>query len=399
MAKPRRIAISRRTVGRLKTDRDRVLWDSELQGFGVRVYASGRKMYVVQTRAGGPHPTRVTVGRFGVITPEEARRRAAQIIRRIKAGEEPVPEPEAVTLANGPTVGELVETYLREVVEVRLKPKSAKSYRSSIDNHILPALGRKPALSIDHAAVSAFHHSLRETPRAANQAVEVLFRVYRAAEERETIPEGSNPCRQIAMNRPRRHERFLTDEEFQRLGRVLDEAEEKGGARMYAALAVRLLLLTGCRKNEIVYLHWDHVDLEAGEMRLPDTKTGPRTVQLSPAAVELLERIPRADGNPHVIAGARGANAMTNLQAHWAIIRERAGLEDMRLHDCRHTFASRALALGESLPMIGRMLGHSEVKTTARYAHLARDSVHEAGERVAARIEGLLERDCPPFGT
>ena len=121
-------------------------------------------------------------------------------------------------------------------------------------------------------------------------------------------------------------------------------------------------------------------------------------MRLSPAAVELLGRIPRADGNPHVIAGARGANAMTNLQAHWARIRERAGLEDMRLHDCRHSFASRALALGESLPMIGRMLGHTEVKTTARYAHLARDSVHEAGERVAARIEGLLERDCPPVG-
>ena len=133
-------------------------------------------------------------------------------------------------------------------------------------------------------------------------------------------------------------------------------------------------------------------------MRLPDTKTGPRTVQLSPAAVALLERIPRVDGNPHVIAGARGGKAMSSLQAHWAVIRKRAGLEDMRLHDCRHSFASRALALGESLPMIGRMLGHSEVKTTARYAHLARDSVHEAGERVAARIEGLLERDCPALG-
>ena len=113
MAKLRRTAISRSTVGRLKADADTVFWDSELQGFGVRVYASGRKIYVVQTRAGGPHPVRVTVGRVGVITPEEARRRAAQIISRIKAGEEPVPEPEAVTLAKGPTVGELVETYLR----------------------------------------------------------------------------------------------------------------------------------------------------------------------------------------------------------------------------------------------------------------------------------------------
>ena len=231
--------------------------------------ASPRPDGTFTTRAGGPHPIRVTVGRVGVITPEEARRRAARIISRIKAGEEPLPEPEVVMLAKGPTVGELVETYLKEVVEVRLKPRSAKTYRSSIDNHILPAFGRKSALSIDHAAVSAFHHSLRETPAAANQAVEVLFRIYRAAEERETIPEGSNPCRQIAMNRPRRHERFLTDEEFQRLGWALDEAEETGGARMYAAMAIRLLLLTGCRKNEIVDLHWDHVDLKAGEMAAP----------------------------------------------------------------------------------------------------------------------------------
>ena len=391
MAKLRRTAISRSTVGRLKADGDTVFWDSELQGFGVRVYASGRKIYVVQTRAGGPHPTRVTVGRVGVITPEEARRRAAQIISRIKAGEEPRPGAgggDAGERADGGRAGgDLSQGGGRGAPEAEI----GQTYRSSIDNHILPALGRKPALS-------AFHHSLRETPAAANQAVEVLFRIYRAAEERETIPEGSNPCRQIAMNRPRRHERFLTDEEFQRLGWALDEAEEKGGARMYAAMAVRLLLLTGCRKSEIVNLHWNHVDLEAGEMRLPDTKTGPRTVQLSPAAVELLGRIPRADGNPHVIAGARRANAMSNLQSHWATIRERAGLEDMRLHDCRHSFASRALALGESLPMIGRMLGHSEVKTTARYAHLARDSVHEAGERVAVRVEGLLERDCPPLG-
>ena len=395
MAKLTRTTISRRTVEALKADRDTVFWDSELLGFGVRVYPTGRKVYVVQTRAGGKDGKRVTVGRHGVITAEEARRRAALIVARIKAGEEPVPEPMAVKLANGPTVADLAAVYLDQVVAVRLKPASAKAYRGVIEKHILPALGRKPALSVDHAAVSALHHGLAKMPAMANRAVEMLFRIYRAAEERELIPEGSNPCRQIAMNRQRRHERFLTDEEFRRLGRVLDEAERSEGSMARAAMAIRLLLLTGCRKNEILSLRWDHVDLEAREMRLGDTKTGPRTVQLSPAATAVLARSPRLNGNPHVIPGTRRGSRMSGLQRSWDRIRKSAGLEDMRLHDCRHSFASRALALGESLPMIGRLLGHSQVQTTARYAHLARDSVHEAARRVSDRIEASLYRDCP----
>ena len=397
MAKLKRTTISRRTVERLKADKDTVFWDSELLGFGVRVYPTGRKVYVVQTRAGGKDGKRVTVGRHGVISAEEARRRAALIVARIKAGEEPVPEPMAVTLANGPTVADLAAVYLDQVVAVRLKPATAKAYRGVIEKHILPALGRKPALSVDHAAVTALHHGLAETPAMANRAVEMLFRVYRAAEERELIPEGSNPCRQVAMNRQRRHERFLTDEEFRRLGRVLDEAERSEGAMAHAAMAIRLLLLTGCRKNEILSLRWDHVDLEAREMRLGDTKTGSRTVQLSPAAAAVLARVPRIGGNPHVIPGTRRGSRMSGLQRSWDRIRKSAGLEDMRLHDCRHSFASRALALGESLPMIGRLFGHSQVQTTARYAHLARDSVHEAARRVSDRIEASLYRDCPEF--
>ena len=161
------------------------------------------------------------------------------------------------------------------------------------------------------------------------------------------------------MYRQRRHERFLTDEEFRRLGRVLDDAETHKGASVPAVTAIGLLLLTGCRKNEILSLRWDHVDLEGKEMRLADTKTGPRTVSLSPAAVAVLARIPRTEGNPYVIAGWRQGTRRASLDYCWNTIRKRAGLEDMRLHDVRHSFASRALALGESLPMIGRLLGHS----------------------------------------
>ena len=398
MAKLQRTTISRRTVEALKAAKDTVYWDTELLGFGVRVYPTGRKVYVVQTRADGK-TRRVTVGRHGVITAEEARRRAALIVARIKAGEEPIPKPMAAKLTNGPTVAGLAAVYLDEVADVRMKRATARACRGTVENHILPRLGKKPALSLDHAAVAALHHGLGKTPAMANRVVELLSRIYKAAEDRELIPEGSNPCREIAMYRQRRHERFLTDEEFRRLGRVLDDAETRKGASVPAVTAIRLLLLTGCRKNEILSLRWDHVDLEAKEMRLADTKTGPRTVPLSPAAVGVLERIPRAEGNPYVIAGWRQGTRRASLDYSWNTIRKRAGLEDMRLHDARHSFASRALALGESLPMIGRLLGHSQVETTARYAHLARDSVHEASMRVSDSIEADLFRDCPGFGS
>ena len=390
MARFRTKTISKRTVDALKVEKDTFFWDSELAGFGVRVHPSGRKVYVVQTRAGGEAAKRVTVGRHGVITAEEARRRAAQIIARIKAGEDPVQEPAAVTLAAGPTVGELARRYLEEHVAVRCKPKTESSYRLVVEKHILPRLGKRAAQAVGHREVTELHHALRATPVMANQVVDLLSRIYNLAEDQDQIPEMSNPCRLVAKNRERKRERFLTEEEFRRLGRVLDEAETCKGVSAHAVAAIRLLLLTGCRKGEILNLRWDEVDLAARELNLPDTKTGPRTISLSPEAGRVLSAIPRVDGNPHVIPGKIRGRPMRNLNDPWEIVCERAGLDDMRLHDCRHSYASRALALGESLPMIGRLLGHTQVETTARYAHLAQDSVKESAERVADSIAADL---------
>ena len=168
---------------------------------------------------------------------------------------------------------------------------------------------------------------------------------------------------------------------------------------MHAVAAIRLLLLTGCRKGEILNLRWNEVDLEANELRVPDTKTGPRTISLSPEAAGVLAAIPGVDGNPFVIPGKIKGKAMRNLNDPWEIICVRAGLEDMRLHDCRHSYASRVLALGESLPMIGRLLGHTQVETTARYAHLAEDSVKESTGRVSESIAGDLLAKYPGIGS
>ena len=393
MAKLTTTTISKRTVEALAVGKDTVFWDSELSGFGVRVYPSGSKYYVVQTRAGGRAAKRVTVGRHGIVTAEEARRRAALIVARIKAGEEPVPEPPALALADGPTVGDLARQWLDEHVAVRCKPKTISMYTLIVDKHLLPAFGKVPALALDHAGVTELHHRLRKTPTMANQVVDTLSRIWNAAEDRGQLPEASNPCRLVVKNRERRRERFLSEEEFRRLGRTLAEAETRKGVSVHAVAAIRLLLLTGCRRNEILTLRWKDVDLEARELKLEDSKTGARTVPLSPEAVDVLANISRVEGNPYVIPGKLKGKRMRNLNDPWDLICERAKIENARLHDCRHSFASRALALGEGLPMIGKLLGHTQVETTARYAHLAQHSVRGSAVRVSDSIAEDILRD------
>ena len=189
----------------------------------------------------------------------------------------------------------------------------------------------------------------------------------------------ATPAAFVTKYRSRRLERFLTEEEFRRLGRVLDELEAEERLPVYAAAALRLLMLTGCRCSEIMTLRWEDVHLEVSEIRLRDSKTGPRVVPLSPAAARVLAGLPHAADNPWVIAGRKPGTRLSHIAYHWYRVRDRADLEDVRLHDLRHSFASRALALGESLPMIGKLLGHSKIQTTARYAHLARDSVQGIG--------------------
>ena len=198
-------------------------------------------------------------------------------------------------------------------------------------------------------------------------------------------PDGSNPCRHVKRYKERNRERFLSPEETERLGEVLREAEDEMPS---AVAAFRLLLLTGCRLSEIQFLRWEYVKDDCIELR--DAKTGGRVVPLGPEARAILAGLSREDDNPWVIAGKLPGSHITDLQKPWRRIRARAGLEDVRIHDLRHSYASRALALGESLTMIGKLLGHTQVQTTARYAHLARDSIQTAAARITGSIGGSL---------
>ena len=385
MAKLQYRSLSKRTVDGLSVaDKEVIFWDRELRGFGVRVYPSGAKVYLVQSRGPGGSK-RIALGRHGVIPAGRARQRAALVIGRIKAGEEP--EAAAAARASaGSTVAELAGRYLSEHVAVRCKPNTVTGYRQLIDRHVVPLLGKQPISALGREHVADLHYRLRRTPMAANQAVNALSRMLNQAEAWGLVPPGGNPCRFVAKYRMRRLERFLTEEEFRRLGRTLDALEAEGRVPVHAAAALRLLMLTGCRRSEIMTLPWEDVHLEANEIRLRDSKTGPRVMPLSPGAARLLANLPRDAGNPWVIAGRKPGTRLTHIAYYWYRVRERAGLDDVRIHDLRHSFASRALALGESLPTIGKLLGHSKIQTTARYAHLARDSVHESAARVAASI-------------
>ena len=362
-------------------------WDRDLPGFGVRVYRSGRTTYVAQAR--GPHGSRrVTLGRHGELSADQARKLAAVAIRRIKAGNEPKETP--TDPAPEPTVADLAERCVESYVKVRCKPHTLSGYRRQLRNHILPALGGMTVASVGQEHIEALHHSLRDRPAAANATLGVLSRMFSLAEAWGWRPQGAHPCRSVRKYATRYHERFLSREEYRRIGRVLREAEGKGSPWGPSVAAIRLIMLTGCRCQEIATLQWDDVDRSGGYLRLRETKTGLRMIPLTPSALQVLDGIERVPGNPWVFVGLKPQSHVSRIRSQWQRLRAQAGLEDVRLHDLRHSYASRALDLGESLSVIGKLLGHAKVETTARYAHLAQGTEKIAAARVAGSIEANI---------
>ena len=355
---------------------DAFIWDRELPGFGVRVYRTGRKVYVVRARRRGGSSKQVIIGAHVEISAERARQQARTIKDRVRRGLEPFEPLE-------PTVADLARRYLEAHVAVNCRPATQETFQRLIDLYILPGLGDFAATAVERHHVCTLHEGLRDKPYQANQVVRVLSKMYSLGMAWGMIPKMRNPCRSVRLYRERRRERVLTAEESRRLGRVLDEAEADGSAFPPAIAAIRLLLLTGCRKNEILNLRWNDVDSTEGRLWLRETKTGTRWVPLTPAVQWLLERVPRIEGNPWVIVGGKPGDRLRSLDAIWFRLRVRAGLEDVRIHDFRHSYASTALELGEGLMMTSKLLGHQKIATTARYAHPTRDT-----EKVAATMVG-----------
>ena len=363
------------------------IWDDELPGFALRVLPSGRKGYIVQYRA-GRRSRRMSLGPSTVLTCEQARTRAIGIIAAARNGDDPAAERDAERKTI--TVKELAERFDKEHVSVRVKETTAKGYRRLIERTILPALGRHRVTEVTRADIAKLHHDLRHIPYEANRCLEVISKMFSLAEMWGLRPDGSNPRKHIKKYAEEKRERFLSPAELKRVGDVLREMEDEGIELASAIAAARLLILTGCRLGEIMTLQWEHVDPAGRALRLPDSKTGAKVVHLGQPAIDVLMGIKKVDKNPWVIVGTLPGARLTDLQPFWQRVRARAGLKDVRIHDLRHTFASTAVASGQGLPMIGKLLGHTQVQTTARYAHLAADPVKLAAQSVASEIASLL---------
>ena len=367
-----------------------VLWDDAVPGLGLRITPAGKKSFVLSYRSGS-RKRQMTLGTYGVLTLQQARAKAFRALAGVMEGRDPLSERQGA--AQGVTMKDLADRYLREHAEVKKKPTSVKTDQLMLRAYVLPKLGRLKIADVSRRDVTALHHSLRAKPYTANRVLALLSKMLNLAEKWELRVDGSNPCRHVERFKEAKRERFLSPAEQAQLADALEEAERAGTASPHAIAAIRLLIFTGCRLREILRLRWENVDSEKGRLHLPDSKTGAKTVYLAAPAREVLAGLPRTKGNPWVIEGWRRGSHLTDLKGPWKRVCESAGLENLRIHDLRHSFAAVGAGLGLSLPMIGKLLGHSQPSTTARYAHLAGDPMHEAADRIGAELTAAMKRE------
>lgn len=431
-----------------------IVWDTVVRGYGVRRQRDAR-VYVVKYRFGGRQRWYRIGEHGAPWTAEKARTRAESVLGDVADGNDPAAAREAArdqrTIAElcECYLADYAEHHKRPStvatdrinIENHIKPllgrlNVADITRADVDRFKRAVKDGKTAKDIKLGPRA--RSIVRGGEGAANRCLALLSHMFSMAERWGWRAEGTNPCRYVEKYRENRRERFLSEAELACLGHVLAEAEQ-GVESPFAIAAVRLLIFTGARVSEILSLRWEHVDLERAMLRLPDSKTGAKAIYLSAPALEILATLPHIDGNPHVIAGERKGAPLVNLQKPWRRLRQRTtlrlwaaeaesrseggrlvtllrekldreplyaecvqeakrcgvelprGLEDVRLHDLRHSFASVGAAGGLSLPMIGRLLGHTQTATTQRYAHLAADPVKAANEAIGQRIAAMMK--------
>lgn len=414
--------ITKRLVDNLATkDRDVFVWDSDVPGFGIRVWPSGKKTYVVQYRLPGggrrSFAKRVSLGEHGVLTPDEARQLAKKTLGSVAHGNDPAADRSARRKAA--TVKEFGVDFLKDA-EKRLKPNTYYEYERLWTKHVLPAIGAKQVQAVETSDIRKLHRSLSESPYVANRVVARLHTFFEFAESENVRPRHTNPIEGLETFQEEGRERFLTIAEYQRLGAVLTNAETEGlppapkkrskpstnpktqkhrpkigveipfKADPYGVAAIRLITLTGWRKNEALSLYDGILDLERGHVRFRDTKTGKSVRPLSQTVIDFLKNIPRIEGNPHFFPGRDGKGHRKTIDRLWHAIRHAAGLDEVRIHDLRHSFASVPASAGTSLLIIRELLGHRNVATTERYAHLADDPVKRAADDVSGDIARWL---------
>jgi integrase len=367
-----------------------------VRGFGVRVTASGARSFVLNYVIGG-RERRLTIGAYPQWSAAAAREAAKRLKREVDIGRDPLGE--RVAHREAPTVNELCDRYLEEHAA---KKRGGAEDRRMIERTVRPELGARKAAEITYTDIDRLHRKLTKTsarkktgaPYAANRLLALLSKMFSLS-----IRWGmrsDNPARGVERNNEERRYRYLSGDELRRLTDALATHSSQS-----AANAIRLLLLTGARRREVLSATWDQFDLEAGIWTKPSSHTKQKRehrIPLSSPARQLLAEMGEAATRhahwqtreaPRYLFPARsGDGSMADLKSSWAAICRTADLQGMRLHDLRHSFASVLASAGLSLPVIGALLGHSQPGTTARYAHLFDDPLRAATERVGAIVSG-----------
>jgi integrase len=406
-AKPQ---LMKRNIDALKLrEKPYIVWDGALPGFGLRVAPTGHNSFFLDYRphGGGRNAVkrRLTIGAYGPMTAEQARKTALDALAQIRLGADPQVEKTAHRASL--TVSELIAEFVTGHVEHACKSSTAVGYKIALAR-LSAAHGSIKAAALTRAQIARMHAAvtINGGPYAANRFAAITSKLYSWGIDRGLLPETQiNPASRVKKNKEEAGGRFLSTEELGRLGAVLSEAETVGlpyehgrkpeSRRVinpFAVAAIRLLILTGARLREILHAKWEFIDFEKGLLNLPDSKTGKKSIQLNAPALEILACLPRIAGNPHIIAGAKDGSPRADLKNPWEAIKQTAGLDGVRLHDLRHSFASIGAGASMGLPIIGKLLGHSQAATTHRYAHLDADPLRAAANAIGSKIDAAMRR-------
>jgi len=396
--------LTKRTVdATAPAKKDVIIWDDQITGYGLRVKPSGVKSYFIQYRNKSGVSRWYTLGKHGHLTPEEAREKAKRELGRVADGYDP--SEERKINFKEMNVIELCDLFIKEGCKNK-KPSTYKTYKSLIEHHIKPLLGRKQISAVKKSDIEKMKFDIVEGKTksdiktkkhgrsivrggrgAASRTISLLSAIYTFALARDLAKD--NPCKGIKKFASKNCERFLSRKEFKELGDALIEAEKS--EHISAVNMIRLLVFTGCRRGEMQTLKWDYIDWERSCLKLPDSKTGEKVVRLAAPAIEVLKNQNKVENNPYVFYGERDNHYFVGLTKVWNRIKsKRESLKDVRIHDLRHSFASVGVNSGHSLMLVGALLGHSNPGTTSRYAHLSDDPLLETLDDIVSQINQYM---------
>ncbi len=369
---------------------NRIAYDDEVRGLGLRVTAAGAKSFVFNYRIAGKE-RRYTIGSYGrdSWTLTHAKKRAGELRRMVDGGEDPLGQ--RIEAREAPTVADMCQRFEDEHLP-KLRASTAAEYRSMTERYIKPAMGNKKVSAISFDDVDALHRRITKAGKIyrANRTLAVLSKMFSLAIRWKW--RADNPAKDIERNQEIKRHRYLTGEELARLTLALAEHDDQQAANI-----IRLLLLTGARRGEVLAARWDQFDLEAGTWTKPGATTKQKTehrVPLSAHARQLLTELRAYD--EYVFPG-RGSDHRVDIKRNWAAICKAANITGARIHDLRHTYASVLASAGLSLPIIGALLGHTQAQTTQRYSHLFDDPLRAATERVGSIVMGGKSAEVVKF--